>query len=151
MKQQNSIRILPLAPLLVPGAAAVERACFSLPWSEAGFLSELQKEGARCFAALSPSGEVVGWAGLESVCGEGSVTNIAVLPEFRRRGTGEALTRALLAAARELALDRLLLEVRASNAPAIALYEKLGFSPLGVRPGFYEAPREDALMMQRIF
>ena len=98
MKQQNSIRILPLSPLLVPGAAAVERACFSLPWSEAGFLSELQKEGVRCFAALSSSGAVVGWAGLESVCGEGSVTNIAVLPKFRRRGTGEALTRALLAA-----------------------------------------------------
>ena len=94
---------------------------------------------------------VVGWAGLESVCGEGSVTNIAVLPKFRRRGTGEALTRALLAAAQELALDRLLLEVRVSNAPAIALYEKLGFSPLGVRPGFYEAPREDALIMQRVF
>lgn len=86
MKQQNSIRILPLSPLLVPGAAAVERACFSLPWSEAGFLSELQKEGVRCFAALSSSGAVVGWAGLESVCGEGSVTNIAVLPKFRRRG-----------------------------------------------------------------
>ena len=53
--------------------------------------------------------------------------------------------------AQELALDRLLLEVRVSNAPAIALYEKLGFSPLGVRPGFYEAPREDALIMQRVF
>ena len=57
----------------------------------------------------------------------------------------------MLAAAQELALDRLLLEVRVSNAPAIALYEKLGFSPLGVRPGFYEAPREDALIMQRVF
>ena len=146
MKQQNSIRILPLSPLLVPGAAAVERACFSLPWSEAGFLSELQKEGVRCFAALSSSGAVVGWAGLESVCGEGSVTNIAVLPKFRRRGTGEAAIRAAV----EDVL-RLLLEVRVSNAPAIALYEKLGFSPLGVRPGFYEAPREDALIMQRVF
>lgn len=151
MKQQNGIRILPLTPPLIPGAAAVERACFSLPWSEAGLCSELQKEGARCFAALSPSGEVVGWAGLESVCGEGSITNVAVLPGFRRRGAGRALVCALLAAAQELALDRLLLEVRVSNAPAIALYEALGFSPLGVRPGFYEAPREDALMMQRTF
>lgn len=146
--EQQGVSIVPLSAALVPGAAAVEQACFSLPWSEAGLLSELEKEGARCFAAVDSDGEVVGWAGLESICGEGSVTNIAVLPGFRRRGTGEALTRALLTASDELLLDRLLLEVRLSNAPAIALYEKLGFVPLGVRPGFYEAPREDALIMQ---
>ena len=148
MTKMQSMSIVPLTAALVPGAASVERACFSQPWSEAGLLSELAKEGARCFAAVAPGGGVAGWAGLESVCGEGSVTNIAVLPTFRRQGVGEALTRALHSAADALALDRLLLEVRISNAPAIALYEKLGFAPLGVRPGFYDEPREDALMMQ---
>ncbi len=144
------IQIVPLTAPLVPGAAAVEQECFSLPWSEAGLSAELEKEGARCFAALSPDGRVIGWAGLESVCGEGSVTNIAVLPAFRQRGIGEALTRALLLAADALSLDRLLLEVRCSNTPAVSLYEKLGFAPLGIRPGFYDAPREDALLMQHL-
>lgn len=141
------VEIVSLTPALVPGAAAVEQACFSLPWSESGLLSELEKQGARCFVAVS-NGDVIGWAGLESVCGEGSVTNVGVLPEYRGQGVGEALTRALLGAFDALALDRLLLEVRISNTPAISLYEKLGFAPLGIRPGFYESPTEDALMME---
>lgn len=145
--EQPAFAIVPLVPALLPGAAAVEQACFSQPWSEQGLRAELEKEFARCFAAVS-DGAVVGWAGLEAVWGEGSVTNIAVLPGFRRRGIGEALTRALLSCAAGLSLDRLLLEVRVSNAPAIALYEKLGFGPVGIRPGFYDAPREDALIMQ---
>ncbi len=147
MATSSAFTILPLSSDLLPGAAAVEQACFSLPWSEEGLRAELQKDGARCFAAVAGD-TVVGWAGLESVCGEGSVTNIAVLPGFRRRGIGKALTLALLDAAARLALDRLLLEVRVSNAPAIALYDMLGFVPVGIRPGFYDAPREDALIMQ---
>ena len=95
MATSSAFTILPLSSDLLPGAAAVEQACFSLPWSEEGLRAELQKDGARCFAAVAGD-TVVGWAGLESVCGEGSVTNIAVLPGFRRRGIGKALTLALL-------------------------------------------------------
>lgn len=103
MKQQNSIRILPLAPLLVPGAAAVERACFSLPWSEAGFLSELQKEGARALRPSPPPGRSsAGPVWNRSAAREASPTS-PFCPSSAARGTGEALTRALLAAARELA------------------------------------------------
>jgi len=131
----------------IAGIRAVEEACFSRPWSEASIRTELENGRSALFAALDGEA-VVGWAGLEALFGEGSVTNIAVLPACRRQGVGRALTAALIAEARRLALDRLLLEVRASNAPAIALYASLGFETIGRRPRFYDFPREDALLMR---
>ena len=82
-----------------------------------------------------------------TVLDEGQITNIAVSPEHRRRGFGEAVTRALLDYAAERGIVSVSLEVRESNAAAIALYEKLGFERRGVRKGFYRAPTEAAIVM----
>ena len=129
------------------GIRAVEEACFSRPWSEESLRSELDNGRSALFVAKD-GGKIVGWAGMTWVLDEGSVSDIAVLPACRRRGLGRALTEALLKEGRSRALSCLLLEVRVSNAPAIALYRSLGFYDVGRRPRFYEDPREDALLMR---
>ncbi len=131
----------------IPGILAVEKACFSRPWSEESLRGEMENGRSAVFTALA-GGTVVGWAGLSWVLDEGSVSDIAVTEAFRRQGIGRALTRALLEECHRRGLRCLLLEARVSNEPAIQLYRSLGFYPVGRRPRFYEAPREDALLMR---
>ncbi|WMJ82764.1 ribosomal protein S18-alanine N-acetyltransferase [Oscillospiraceae bacterium LTW-04] len=141
-------KVLPVTSEHIPGIAEVEKTCFAQPWSAQSLTAELAKENAAMFVALKSDSEVIGWAGLEHICGEGSVTNVAVQLQERRHGVGEALTRALLSESIKLSLDWLMLEVRTSNVTAISLYRKLGFEPVGIRPYFYDFPREDALLMR---
>ena len=141
-------KVLPVTSDHIPGIAEVEKTCFAQPWGVQSLTAELTKGNAVLFVAQSSDGEIIGWAGLEHICGEGSVTNVAVLPQVRRHGVGQALTGALLEEAARLALDWLMLEVRISNVAAVSLYQKLGFEPVGIRPNFYDFPREDAMLMR---
>ncbi|HWP51018.1 MAG TPA: ribosomal protein S18-alanine N-acetyltransferase [Clostridia bacterium] len=141
-------KVRPVTPDHIPGIAEVEKTCFAQPWSVQSLTAELAKENSVLFVALTSDSEIIGWAGLEHICGEGSVTNVAVLPQVRRHGVGEALVRALLAESIKLSLDWLMLEVRISNVAAVSLYQKLGFEPVGIRPNFYDFPREDAMLMR---
>lgn len=125
--------------------AAIERACFSHPWSEDGLREELGR--GLFLVAEDGSGAAIGYVGCQTVLDEGYITNVAVLPAYRRRGVAEGLLRAL--AQRGSALAFITLEVRRSNAPAIALYEKMGYQAAGMRPNFYSDPTEDALLMTR--
>lgn len=131
----------------IPEAAALERACFSEPWSEASFLTELR--GGAVFFAAFEQGRLAGYAGMQVLLDEGGITNVAVDASFRRRGIARALVGALLEYGDAHALASITLEVRESNAPAIALYEGYGFAPVGRRRGFYSAPREDAVLMTK--
>lgn len=131
----------------IPTIAQIERECFSQPWSEAALRSELAKNDAVLLAAKR-EGQLIGWGGLQCCLDEGSVTNIAVAPAFRRQKAGALLTAALLQEAAARGLSHVTLEVRKSNVGAIALYEKLGFVWLGIRPRFYSYPTEDAVMMR---
>lgn len=133
-----------MEPRHIADIAALERQCFAEPWSEAALREEL---GRGIFLAAVEDGTAVGYAGCQIVLDEGYITNVAVSPAFRRRGVAERLLTELLERARELAF--VTLEVRASNAAAVALYEKLGFARVGVRRGFYRQPTEDALLMTR--
>lgn len=126
--------------------AGLERLIFSKPWS-AKSLTESLKDPMYHFFTAEEDGIIVGYMGLYAVCGEGNITNIAVMPEYRRRGIGEALLKAMLESCREEGTAAVTLEVRESNRGAICLYEKYGFTIAGVRPGFYEEPREDAVIM----
>lgn len=139
--------IIPAEEKHAAGIHKVECECFSRPWSENAVLSELSNGYSSLFVAVIGD-EVAGWAGLEAVLDEASVTNIAVLPKARGQGTGRRLTEALIEECRKKGLLSLTLEVRASNEAAIKLYESLGFKHLGVRPRFYDFPKEDALMMK---
>lgn len=130
--------------------AALEKLCFSEPWSEKGLLEEIDNPAA-CFWVAVRENEVLGYGGMHTVLGESYVDNIAVFPEFRGHGVGRTLTAALIEKARENGGVFITLEVRASNVPAIALYRSLGFTEVGVRRNFYTEPREDALIFTLSF
>ena len=124
---------------------ALERRCFSVPWTREMLQSQLGP--GHVFLAAAENGRVVGYVGMMTVLDEGYISNVAVAPEMRRRGIAQELLRELERRARAMDLSFMTLEVRQSNAPAIALYEKHGFSRVGVRRGYYEQPREDAVLM----
>lgn len=145
----NDIRIVPFAEAHVKAVADIERTCFADPWTEDGLREELDNSCARFLTAVDDTGTVAGYIGCHIVLDEGYIANVAVSQDFRRRGIGRALVDALLAQSADLAF--LTLEVRVSNAPAIALYTGCGFEPVGTRKRFYSHPPEDALLMTRFF
>ena len=130
----------------VPQIAALERLCFSEPWSEKSLLEETENPAAYFIAAVEAGG-VLGYAGMHTVLGESYVDNIAVDPACRRQGVGTALVTALREAARARGGEFLSLEVRPSNTGAVALYTGLGFQSVGRRKNFYTQPVEDALLL----
>lgn len=130
--------------------AQLEKLCFSDPWSEKSIETELSCRLSLWLVALDGD-KVVGYVGSQTVIDETDMMNIAVHPEYRRRGIAEALIDALINALGEKGSRALSLEVRASNDPAIALYQKMGFSQVGRRPNYYRNPREDALILRKEF
>ena len=131
----------------VAAVAELEKLCFADPWSEKSIASELNNPLALWLVAVE-DGSLCGYIGSQSVMGESDMMNVAVHPDHRRKGVGEML---VLALCEELSKEnaRLALEVRASNAPAIALYEKLGFDQVGLRKNYYRNPKEDALILRK--
>ena len=128
--------------------AGLEKICFSDPWSENSIASELENRLSYWLVALD--GDIVtGYVGSQSVLGESDMMNVAVHPDYRRQGIAEALVTHLVQALREKGNHCLTLEVRVSNTPAIALYEKLGFTQVGRRPNYYRNPKEDALILRK--
>ena len=132
----------------VPQVAALEKLCFADPWSENSVASELNNDLALWLVAMNDD-TVVGYIGSQTVAGETDVMNIAVHPDWRRRGIAQSLIECLVVELKNRGSEALMLEVRASNAPAIALYEKLGFRQVGRRPNYYRNPKEDALILRK--
>ncbi len=123
------------------------------PWTEEMFRGEFSGLNPVLYLLLTDTeaeGRVVGYAGIWLIGDEGHITNVGILPEYRRRGLAETLVKALLAEAEQRGVTAETLEVRVSNAPAIALYEKLGFRPAGRRRGYYPDNHEDALIYWRV-
>ena len=132
----------------VAAVAELEKICFSDPWSEKSVASELNNKLALWLVA-EEEGRVAGYIGSQTCGDESDVMNVAVHPDFRRRGIAEALVTSLVEQLKAINSRCLTLEVRASNAPAIALYEKIGFAEVGRRKNYYRNPREDALIMRK--
>ena len=131
---------------ILPQIQQLEQQCFSLPWTEAMLRLQLAPDSHVFLTAETPAG-VVGYVGMLYVLDEGYISNIAVRPDHRRQGVAAALLAALEARARALRLSFVTLEVRESNAPALALYEKCGYRTVGRRRNYYEKPTEDAVLM----
>lgn len=132
----------------VSAIAELEKLCFSDPWSEKSIASEVDNRLSYWLVA-EVDGIVAGYVGSQTVLDAADMMNLAVSPDHRRKGIGQALVNALVEHLRQNKVIALLLEVRVSNAPAIALYESLGFEQVGRRPKYYHNPREDALIMRK--
>ena len=132
----------------VSQVARLEEICFSDPWSEKSVAAELENQLSLWLVALEGD-TLAGYVGSQTVLGETDMMNVAVHPAFRRRGVGESLILALVEQLKALDSHSLTLEVRASNAPARSLYEKLGFSQVGLRKNYYRNPKEDACILQK--
>jgi ribosomal-protein-alanine N-acetyltransferase len=140
-------RIRSAVPADAEAFFAIERRSFSDPWSEASFLEALTSPWTFGFAAQGSRG-VAGYLIAREVAGTGEVLNLAVAPEFRRRGVGAALLRAGLKALQNRRVDEVFLEVRESNRSAQSLYASQGFRPVGQRAAYYRNPKEDALVLR---
>lgn len=142
------LRIVKMQAKHIEDLARIEKLCFSKPWSYEALAEELSNPLAVFFVA-ELDGKTVAYAGMHHIIDEGYITNIAVHPDYRRRGLGTALVRVLDSYARDNGLAVLTLEVRQSNATAINIYKDAGFVEEGVRKDFYEDPVEDAIIMTK--
>ena len=142
------IRLEKMTDAHVQAVAALEKLCFSDPWSENSVASELKNPLALWLVALDGA-TVAGYVGSQSVGNEADMMNIAVDPQYRRQGIARDLVTGLVAALAENGVQSLALEVRQSNEPAIALYTQLGFAQVGLRPNYYRNPKENALILRK--
>ena len=140
------MRILPMNESHVAQIAELEKICFSDPWSENSVASELNNP-LSVWLVAEENGIVCGYVGSQTVLDETDMMNIAVHPDFRRKGIAAALIAELVRLLKERGSRILRLEVRESNAPAISLYETMGFTQLGFRKNYYRNPKENALIL----
>lgn len=144
--QETEINVRAMEHKDVEEISRLEEETFSMPWSRDAFLEMLSNKNARYYVA-EYGGGVVGGCGMLMAAGEGNITNVVIGKKVRGRGIGTKMLQYLIEDGRRIGLQAFTLEVRVSNAAAIHVYEKLGFHSEGVRPGFYEKPAEDALIM----
>ena len=142
--------LVPMDRSHLEGVLAIEGACFSDPWSEQTFVDALYSDTVSMIVAQAEDLRVLGYAVLSVVLDEGSLDKIAVDPACRRQGVGEELLKVFLRFGRAN-LAFVTLEVRAGNAAAIGLYEKLGFLQVGRRKNYYAKEHEDAILMTAEF
>ena len=147
-----NIKIVPMNADHLDELEKLEKICFSRPWSRKMLAEELENQCAAFLVAQDgDTGKVVGYAGLLVVADEGYITNVAVFPEYRRRGVAAQLLSVFENFARGSHLAFLTLEVRPSNTAAIALYESFGFQQAGRRKNYYDLPKEDALILTKTY
>ena len=141
-----AVQILDAQPHHLPQIEELEQQCFSIPWTWDQLMSQLPDD-CHEFLAAEQEGKVLGYVGMMTVLDEGYISNVAVDPAFRRQGIADRLITELLDRAQIRELSFVTLEVREHNEPAIALYRKHGFAPVGLRKNYYEHPVENALLM----
>lgn len=145
-----NFEIIRLSEKDAAAAAEIEKLCFSHPWSEATLVSEMKNQFSDFFGAFCGE-ELAGYIGGRTIAGETEIFNVAVAPKFRRNGLGKALIEKFIETVREKETEQIFLEVRASNLPAINLYEKNGFAFFGIRKDYYDDPKENAILMHLAF
>ncbi len=142
----NGIEIRKMTSVDIDAVAELEGENFAMPWKKNDFEDLLDKSDKGCMVA-DADGEIIGCVVYHNIVGDVDITNVQVRQAFRRQGVAGELMLAAMKEAEGIGGINFTLEVRASNTPAIALYESLGFVSEGVRRNFYEHPIEDALIM----
>jgi len=130
----------------VQAVSAIEEATFSMPWPASAF-EEMAKMENALYLVAEIKGRIAGCCGLTKILDEGNINNVVVAEAFRGEGVACMLLSELIRQGRELGIRAFTLEVRESNKAAVHVYEKLGFISEGIRPGFYDKPKENALIM----
>lgn len=126
---------------------ALERSCFSLPWKKHDF-EEILTNPNRIYLVAEEDGVILGGCMMTDILGEGDISNVAVLEAYRGRDIAtKLLTEMMQIGIQERQIQAFTLEVREKNMPARGLYEKMGFVSEGIRPGFYEKPKDNAVIM----
>ena len=144
-------RIIDVEPRHLDALESLEQQCFSLPWTREQLESQLPDAMHEFLAAESEEGEILGYVGMMTVLDEGYISNVAVSPPWRRHGIADALIRELLYRSEKRGLAFITLEVREHNEPAITLYQKHGFTPVGLRKNYYDFPKENAILMTKFW
>ncbi len=145
----NKVVIQPMTEEDLDEVLAIERKSFPSAWSRGSYERELRNDNSFYFTARC-EGELIGYAGMWIIFEEAHVTTIAVKSEYRHRGLGKRLLSLLVDLARTRNADRLTLEVRTGNKPAIALYEQFGFERKGLLPNYYGDTGEDGIVMWKM-
>ena len=145
---RSRLSLRPMTGSDVSEVARIETTAFSTPWSEATFRSLLERSGVELWVA-EWGDQLAAYAILWRVLDEGELANIAVRKDLRRRGIGSGLLQRVLEIAEDSGIRSLYLEVRESNDLAREMYARRGFQEIGVRKGYYEAPREDARVLKK--
>lgn len=140
------LEICPMEEKDLDEVAAIESSLFTMPWSKKNFLDSLLQEDTR-YLTVKEDEKVVGYCGFLRSFEEADITNVAVTPSAQGRGIACAMLRKLICLGEAEGIQSFTLEVRRGNHRAIHLYEKLGFVSEGIRPKFYEKPKEDAVIM----
>lgn len=130
----------------VPAISRIETESFEMPWSAQEIVKDVTSGGSVYVVVAEKDSMCVGFAEMRTVAGEAQIYNIAVAPETRRSGIGEALLEHLINKADEIGCGVINLEVRAGNTAAAGLYKKLGFREVGRRRKYYGG-KEDAILM----
>ena len=130
----------------IEAVSRIEEECFSMPWKPDDFREMIARDNMT-YVVAEVDKTIIGGAGLRCIVGDGEVTNVALTKAYRGKGYSKPMLLELIKQGDELGCDAYTLEVRVSNEPAIRLYKSLGFEEAGIRPGFYEKPKEDALIM----
>ena len=147
------LNIIPFDMKFLDEVAEIENMSFSVPWSKKSFEDCLKNPLIDFFVATLEESDgktrAVGYVVTLTVSPESEILNIAVSPDFRRKGIAEKLLSHITGMALKKKCDTLMLEVRESNISARSLYEKLGFYPVGRRKGYYTSPTEDAILMDK--
>lgn len=134
----------------IPQVVAIEKVSFPTPWSPYAFACELQDNDFAYYLVVTPVADpstVAGYGGMWIIIDEAHITNIAIGPAYRGKALGDFLMNGMVALAMKKGILRMTLEVRVSNCVAKRLYDRMGFKPAGVRPGYYMDTNEDALIM----
>lgn len=140
------VKIRRMCPEDAEAVAKLEEACFSMPWSVKA-LESVAADKRSLYLVAQAEDEIIGCCGVTDISGDGDINNVMVAEAYRGQKIAYRMMTELLRQGMQMGIENFTLEVRISNAAAIHVYEKLGFVSEGIRPGFYEKPVEDAMIM----
>jgi ribosomal-protein-alanine N-acetyltransferase len=147
LTEGNAVQVRAMREGDVDAVVAIETEAFSSPWQRDTFLELIGRPNLEVLVMELEGSGVVGYAVLWCVLDQGELANLAIVPPLRGRGFGTRLLSSVVDVARRRGVQTMYLEVRDSNAPALELYRRFGFSQVGLRRGYYDRPKEDARIL----